>query len=297
MGDAQVTVRFYTVFPLEPGQPSFEACLQKVLALGENPVRKVDGTDIQASNLKEAGGRISGDILRLQDDNLPSLVNRGNKPEKMSLKRGVALGHHAAFLYDPALKILCFQLTRNAVPLSLFNGFITSTCDCKPFGFGPVIKPADLKQLAKMTPKTMIIKVADPKNLEAIEDDQKKLRTALLNLRTLADGAYVRVQIGLGNHLGELNKSRVISSITWLLGQRDVKKGKVFTVQVVGKDVNDEDLPLDFIKAQIGESKNLTLGKALGPDENYKTRSEFLLASLEKHTDELKNFHHVGIKK
>jgi hypothetical protein len=288
--DAHITVRFYAVFPLEPDQPSFEACLKKIAALGANPVRDVDGIPIQASNIVIDQARISGDVLRLQSENLPSVVNRGNKPQKLSLKHGTALGHHAAFLYDSKLHILAFQLTRNAVPLSLFNGLITNACKCKPFGFGPVINPSDLKQLNKMTPKTMLIKVADPAHLEAVEDEQRKLRSSLLNLRTLADGAYVRVQIGLGNNLGELNKGRIGGLVAWLLEQRDKKQGKVTAIKVIGKDADERDLPLDFIRAQIGDSENIQLGHAMGPDENYKARAIFLSESLERHESELKKF-------
>jgi hypothetical protein len=106
----------------------------------------------------------------------------------------------------------------------------------------------------------------------------------------LADGAYVRIQVGLGNNLGQLNRGRVAGLIAWLLGQRDEKKGKVSTIQVIGKDVNEGELPLDFIRAQMGESKDLPLGKAVGPDENYKKRAEFILESLDKHADELLEF-------
>jgi hypothetical protein len=159
--DSRITVRFYAVYSLETGQPTFDACLKKIIALGPNPARDVDGTVIRATGLAIDGNRISGDLLRLQSDNLPTLVNRGNKPKKLTLASGNALGHHAAFVYDVSLRILAFQLTRNAVPLGLFNGFVTTACACKPFGFGPVIKAAELKQLNKMTPKTMVIKVAD----------------------------------------------------------------------------------------------------------------------------------------
>ncbi len=70
-----------------------------------------------------------------------------------------------------------------------------------------------------------------------------------------------------------------------------MKKGKVTTIEVMGKDVNDDDLPLDFISAQIGESKSLALGKQVGADENYKIRANFLRESLEKHEEELKDYH------
>jgi hypothetical protein len=92
--DSWITVRFYTVVPKESGQASFEACLNKLIALGDNPGRPVDDTYIQASNLAVNGNRISGDLVRFQGDNLPSLIKtKGRKPEKLALanEAGLAL--------------------------------------------------------------------------------------------------------------------------------------------------------------------------------------------------------------
>jgi hypothetical protein len=204
--DSLVTVRFYVVVPKEAAQANFEACLTRIKAIGDNPGRTVDETTVQASNLAIDGDRFSGDVVRFQTENLPSLVeNRGGKPKKLALSSEQALGHHSAFLYDKSIKILAYQIARNAVPLSMFNGYISAACSCPGFGFLPVIAASDLKQLNKITPKTMLIKVADPDSLEAIEDDQRKLRNSLRNLRGLADGVYVKVQIGLANNKGKLD--------------------------------------------------------------------------------------------
>jgi hypothetical protein len=289
--DSRITVRFYAVVPMEPGQPSFEACLKKIMGIGPNVAREVEGTAVQAMRLAEKAGRISGDLIRLQSDNLPSLIEaRGKKPTKLPLSANAALGHHTAFLYDISLRKLAYQLTRNAVPLGLLNAYVSKVCDdCPPFGFEPVIKASELKQLNSMMPKTFLVKVADPDHLDAIEDEEKKLKASLKNLRALADGVYVKVQIGLGNNEGALNKTRLKSLVGWLLAQRDIKQGKVGTIKIIGKDFKEGDVPLDFIKAQIGESKNLTLGSS-GPDENYEKRAAFIEESFDKHLDEIKKF-------
>jgi hypothetical protein len=115
----------------------------------------------------------------------------------LDLAAGAGLGHHAAFLYDKSIGVLAYQIARNVVPLGLFNGYISTACECSIFGFWPVISASNLKQLNKMKPKTLLIKVADPDALDAVEDEQRKLRNSLRNLRSLADGMYVKVQIGL----------------------------------------------------------------------------------------------------
>jgi hypothetical protein len=79
--DSRITVRFYAVVPMEPGQPSFEACLKKIMGIGPNVAREVEGTAVQAMRLAQNGTRIFGDLIRLQSDNLPSLIEtRGKAP-------------------------------------------------------------------------------------------------------------------------------------------------------------------------------------------------------------------------
>lgn len=205
----------------------------------------------------------------------------------MALSSGASLGHHTAFIYDISIRKLAYQLTRNAVPLSLFNAYISKVCDdCPPFNYEPVIKASELKQLNSMTPKTFLVKVADPEHLDAIEDEQKKLKSSLKNLRQLAGGIYVKVQIGLGNSHGQLSAPTLKGLIGWLLAQRDISKARVRTIKVGGKD---GERALDFIKAQIGESRDISLGTS-GPDENYQKRAAFLGESFDKHLDELKKF-------
>jgi hypothetical protein len=288
--DRIISARFYGVTTTKHGQPSFEACLKKVMALGENVAREVGDTFIQSTHVTHTGNRISGDLLRVQDENLPSLVQtKGKRPEKLPLSSGAGLGHHAAFLYDISLSMLAYQLTRNAVSLGLFNAYIAKVCNCAPFEFLPVFRTSELKQLNKMAPRTLLIKVADPVDLEVVEDEQRKLRASLMNLRGIGEGAYVRIQIGLGNRRGQLDKPKLRAIVSWLLEQRGRQHGGIGTVKVIGKDFEEGNVPLDFIGAQIGDRENLNLGST-GPDENYNKRHSFLENSMERNLEELKTF-------
>lgn len=288
--DSKVTVRFYRVVPLDAESLSFEAALRKVISLGANPSRELDNdVVIQASSLTDVADRISGDLVRIQSTNLPSQAGVGKKPEKLKLSKGAGLGHHTAFIYDAKLRVLAYQITRNSVSLSLFNSYLMEATGSKLYSFQPIIKASELKQLNSLNAKTFLVKVADPAKLEAVEDDEKRLKDSLLNLRTLAEGMYVRVQVGLGNKRGQLDRPRLTNLVRWLLEQKDKKKGAVRTLQVVGKDGSDEDVPLDFIKWQLGGSEDLKLGH-VDPEENYKRRSQFVLDCLDKHSEELKNY-------
>jgi hypothetical protein len=60
-------------------------------------------------------------------------------------------------------------------------------------------------------------------------------------------------------------------------------------VQVSGKDFQDGEVELDFIKSQIGESKTLKLSD-VEPDENYKIRAQFVAECMDKYYNVLKKF-------
>jgi hypothetical protein len=110
--------------------------------------------------------------------------------------------------------MLAYQFTKNSVSLGRFNAYIAACCNCDLFAFHPVIRASQLKQLNAMTPKTLLIKVADPDGLDAVEDDEKKLKAALKNLRDLADGMYVKIQVGLANRKGELSRKNLSSVVS-----------------------------------------------------------------------------------
>jgi hypothetical protein len=287
---SRIAVRFFTVAAWEPGQPTFENALKKIMTLGQNVARDLgDGVVIQSGNLKVTGHYITGDLLRIQGSNFPTIVKQvGTVPEKLPMTIGSGLGYHAAFRYDTKRNILAYQLAKSAVPLGLLSAYLANACDCQSYGFYPVLRASKLKELNSMVPRTLLIKVADPAKLEAIESDQKNLRRALLNLRSLADGAYVKVQIGLGNRKGVMHKPGLRRIVGWLLEQRDRKAGKVRTIKVIGKDQHDSDVPLDFISAQLGGAQTIDLD-GLDPSENYAKRAEALEAAFEDSADELKN--------
>ena len=288
--DSRITVRFYVADATEIDQPSFGAALQQLLDADEAKLeQKVDDVLIRAGQLEKNGDRISGDLIRLQSDNLPSLVEGKNKPKKLTLPNNGSLGHHAAFVYDASIQMLAFQTTRSSVSLTRFNLFLAAVCGCKPFGFYPVIKAAELKQLNSISPKKLMIRIADPHKLDVVEDYQRELRDSLVNLRELADGLYVQVTIGLGRKRGELDKPKLRKFIGWMLSERESSRKRVRQVKVIGKDASEEDVPLDFIKAQLGEEENLDLSRG-DPEDKYKKRLKFLEKSLDKNMKQLKEF-------
>jgi hypothetical protein len=290
--DSRVTVRFYRVHARSDDQPDFGAVLENMVGMDDDALTaEVGDITMGAFDLVKEGSVISGDLARHQSDNLPSILQKKKKPKKLDLPDGGALGHHTAFRFDTRTGMLAYQFTRNAVSMSHFNLYVAQFAGCETFHFLPVLQLPKLKELASLHAKTLLIKVAEPHDLEAIEDTHKELRDSLVSLKDFAGGAYVRVQVGLGRHKGQLDKGVVREAVGWLLEQWAKKRGEIKTLKIIGKDVNPDDdddtTALDFLKAHLGDNEILPL-KGLSPADSYKVRSEFLKKIMTRHSATLK---------
>ncbi len=127
------------------------------------------------------------------------------------------------------------------------------------------------------------------RNLEAIEPTHKDWRRNFEELRELADGVYVKIQIGIGRSKGELSKNPITAMVNWLLDQRSKKKGKVQTLSVEGVSPHGEEVDINFLKARIEENIELSYhGNNVA--KNYKARHSALESAMNKHKEALKAF-------
>jgi hypothetical protein len=289
--DSHITVRFYRVENRLNDQPNFGNVLTKMLEEPEaNLLLNVDDATIQGERLAQSIGRISGDLMRHQYENLPMLVSPGRRAQKLALPDGSGLGHPTAFLFDLGMNILAYQITQDSLALSRFNAFVAKFAGCEPFEMLPVIKASELKQLNAMSPRTLLLKVADPDGLEAVENSQQELRKNLSDLKEFTNGTYVKVQIGIGNAKGQLSRGPLSETVRWLMEQKAKKRGKVQMLKVAGKDFEDGDVrPLNFLSAHIGDSTTLDFKNAT-PDESYRLRSEYLSSTTALQKDALKKY-------
>ena len=290
--DSKIAMRFYRVERRDDAQPEFAVCLQKVAAIvsDDDRIRDVADAVIGSTALNCTGSLYWGDLLRHQTSNLPSLVQKGKPPARLELPDGAGLGHHTAFIYDPKTEMLGYQFTRGSVSMERFNLYVTDICGCTTFLFLPVIRAAELQALAKMRAKTFKIKVADPVDLEAVDDDQKSLRESLIHLQECMDGAYIRITLGMGRKEGVLEKVSLRKTIAWLLAQRAKGRGKVQLMQVEGKNLDDSPAdPLNFLKAHLGDDGTVDVD-GMTPAENFQARLAFMKRAAAANASALRKF-------
>jgi hypothetical protein len=186
--------------------------------------------------------------------------------------------------------MLGYQLARGSVSMERFNLYLDEICGVGTYHFLPVIRASELRSLAKMKAKTFVIKVADPHDLEAVEDDHKTLKESIIHLKENMDGAYIRVTVGMGRRKGYLDDGPLRSTISWLLEQRARKRGKVQSMQVKGRNMDDTEAnPLNFLKAHVGAEEVIDLD-GLGPTDNFNARAGFMRRAIATNVTELAAF-------
>lgn len=290
--DTNIAARFYRIDRASKIEPTFATCLHQLAGLSSDDDRErvVGDVRIVSSNYGNSNGLIWGDLLRLQNQNLPSLKVKGKVASNLVLPPGGHLGHHTAFLYDTQMRMLAFQIAHSTVGLSRFNAYVSDLCGCEPFEMVPVIKPDELKQLSNMHPRTFLIKVADPEDLEAVEDDQLEMQKSLVNLQRTMKGAYIKVQIGMGHHEHPLDTGFVRRSVGWLLEQHARTRGGVKAITLKGQTLDGKKTnPLNFLKAHVGTSSKIDLSN-LTTISACERRIDFLKSSFDANRETLSNF-------
>lgn len=217
-----------------------------------------------------------GDVIRLQADALPSRLKKGGKAQRLSLGEGEYLGHHTAFIYDPATKLLGFEVKPAAaglVKLAYLVSQIAKHPQCQAL---PVLYQAEMNRLAGTKNGVLSFKVADPASLDAFDPELRSLRDNIKYIRDMVDGAYIHVSIGAGPRKDGLAGEGLMKTIGWLLGERDAKRGKVRSVKV--KQPHEAEPILDFLNAQFKDT--LVLELSGDPEKDWVLRENFLKSAL-----------------
>lgn len=278
--DKKVTVKFWQLYPgLEDGV-DFEVSLDGAFALkGGSLVSKIEDVSYQLEPQSDIGAALMlGDIIRLQSEALPSRLRAGEKAKQLKLDENEYLGHHTAFIFDREKHILGFEVKAAAAGLIKVMEMVASLVKHTPCQALPVLTESDINRLVGTKNGTISFKIADPASLNTVDPELGALRDNIAFLRDMVDGTYVTVTVGVGPRRDGLDVSKVRQTVSWLLGEREAKRGKVRDVRV--SQPHEAEPILDFVKAQFRVSEILDLTG--DPDNDWPKREAFLKASLAK---------------
>ena len=278
--DKRVTLKFWQVYPAAVDGVDFEVSLDAAFALlGPNLVRKIEDISYQLEPRSAAGADIMfGDVIRLQSDALPSKLKAGEKAKQLKLGDGEYLGHHTAFVYDREKSLLGFEVKPAAAGMIKVMELVSSLVGHQQCQALPVLTESDISRLIGTKNGSISFKVADPASLNTVDPELGTVRENMAFLRDMVDGAYITVTIGVGPRKDGLDISTSKRLISWLLGEREAKRGKVRDVRV--SQPHEAEPILDFVKAQFRSSETLDLTG--DPDTDWPKREAFLRSSLAK---------------
>lgn len=266
---------------------AFEVSLQAIAALNiADTALEIAGSFYQIELKAPADGLYFGDLIRLQSEALPSRLKRGGKAARLHLGEDEALGHHAAFIYDPITKLLGMEVKMQAAGILKLTDIVGALAR-HPICLGlPLLTSNGLNALAGTKNGTISFKIADPAGLNAIDPELASVRDNMVFLKEMVDGAYVNIAIGAGPRKEGLEDAKLVRLIGWLMGERDAKRGKVKSL-VVSQPHMAEPL-LDFVNARFSDAEVLNITG--DPDEDWGVRELLLRTSLAK----AKNHVHVN---
>jgi hypothetical protein len=278
--DKKVTVKFWQLFPALEDGVDFSTSLEAAFAVtGADLVKVLDEVRYQLEPHSAGNASpICGDVIRLQSDALPSRLKAGEKARKLTLGANEYLGYHTAFIYDVDKQLLGFEVKPAAAGLVKLTTLIAEIAKHQPCLALPVLTEADINKLAGTKNGSVSFKIADPASLSTVDPELATVRDNLANLRDMVEGAYVTVTVGVGPRKDGLDVPKSRRLISWLLGEKEAKRGKVRDVRV--SQPHEAEPILDFVKAQFRDSKVLDLKG--DPDKDWPLREAFLKSALAK---------------
>jgi len=276
----KVTVKFWQMLPAAVDGVEFADSLTAAFSLPEErSSADLGGVSYQLERHSTTDSApFIGDVIRLQSDGLPSRLKRGQKAKRLTLEEGEYLGYHTGFIFDPATKVLGFEVKAAAAGLTKLTELIAALSHNAPCQALPVLSVNDIDRLAGTKNGVLRFKLADPSSLSTIDPELEGMRDNLEFLKEMVDGAYISVAIGVGPRKIGLSKDPLLKIVGWLLGERESKRGKVRSIRV-GQPHEAEPV-LDFIKAHLKDTASLDLSG--DPEEDWASREAFLRSALAK---------------
>ncbi|MFG1372150.1 DUF6731 family protein [Xanthobacter oligotrophicus] len=279
-GMPKVTVKFWQILPAPVDGVEFADSLKAAFVLPEERTSAdLGGVSYQLEKHSAADALpLVGDVIRLQSDGLPSRLKRGQKAKRLTLEEDEYLGYHTGFIFDPATRVLGFEVKAAAAGLTKLTELIAGLAHHAPCQAFPVLSVNDINRLAGTKNGVLRFKLADPASLSSIDPELEGMRDNLEFLKEMVDGAYISVAIGVGPRKTGLSKDPLLKIVGWLLGERESKRGKVKSIRV-GQPHESEPI-LDFIKAHFKDTDALDLSG--DPEDDWAIREAFLRSALAK---------------
>lgn len=225
--------------------------------------RAVDFDDyaVRLEDLYKQGRVLEGEFVRVQKSNLPPRAPRRGRRRALGLDPDEGLGHTGAFIFDPALSVILLQRNRNGIGQGLLTHYLNSFLpQRRALNIEPVLTNEAWQKLNRSTVRSIQVRVAEPDQLEAVDNQQQTLIDALTHMKAVAGGEHVTLSVGMGRHKVPIHKRDMIRIFRWLAAQRSDHPSAVTQIQAGIQDPDsNEHYVLDLLKAHMGDKETVNI--------------------------------------
>ena len=259
----KTVIDFYEVEVENGKNNGFAAVLKEAHALPDNerrPVETEHGHIRVDETATDGSGLWTGDLVRIRMDNLPVKASiRGSKKD-LGLRADEGLGEETAFLFEPSCNVLVLQRTRLGVSMGRFADYFARVIEWQPLvTLKPILSCDALERLKAMSElRQMQVRVKAPNGSAFLKNSGVSV-AGVADIMEELHASSVSITFGVSRSDRSLNKNRIIDTCTSLL-RFTHKREEVKTLRMVGRNADDEVIPLDFIKDRIYFEAELTTG-------------------------------------
>jgi hypothetical protein len=280
VSDNSIRVLFWQPNKIRAVDKDFGDCLSTISGLdGLVDYKECSGgARLRVDRLTQSSMAWEGDFVRQQVTNLPPLA----PPSQPLVPNPNPIGHRAAFLYCLELNVLAIQASRPGVSAQLVNSYIRNMIHGHMgFHMDPCLSKRALERIRDGAAKGVVVRVARPSDLTAVDPENRSLERSLTQLQTFVDGQQVEFTVlsEPRNRDSSLNKAGLQKLIRWATGNRGHVKGcKV--------QLHDESEAIDVFAERIDKSGSISLDSN-DLDAAYMQRMHFIKEAYAERRQEI----------
>lgn len=278
--DRIVNVRMFSVEEKEDGGMPFSEALRHIGNLQPLARREHDAEPdivIRLEDLDTTGRYWSGEMVRVQEANLPPKALRGQRRERLGVR---SIGHTSAFAFDTRLSVLALQLSRNGITAMRMGTYAEALAGGDGYKVLPVPDRETWDVLRRGGVRAISFGLATPFELAAIDNETQGIRRGMVAMKELLQPTRLEVTMSMGRGEVDMNRGRTVTFFQWLLRERQAHRGGITRMKatVVPRDGEDAEV-LNLIGGHMGDREWVDLPDD-DPDTSYQRRNAYILRVL-----------------
>ena len=262
MKKTRIVVRYYQVgVPDEPHVRKLPQSLHEISAMEmETRAKTVGGINCRLERLQERNGLLCGEIIKIQEDNLPAEVHARGLAKLGASK----IGFGVAFVFDPTVNTLAIQYLPNVMSTARLREYLRAHHVGNAFSFILIPAPDVWEKISRSDIKSFHIRMAMPKHFSQTAGGE--LCNSLKDLAQVYGAPYVTVKLSVGRQKTPLSEGLIEQARAIFSQDDNLRAMKIKTF----KDPEEIDLLHTFLK----DEAELELPDE--PEQNYRERSNYV---------------------